>query len=220
MRYRQERKKLLWMMALLALCLTGCGKKAAVYDSAAEETVTEGTTAEAADSEEEEAASVWVYVCGEVRTPGVYELPEGSRITDAVEAAGGMTEGAAGTYLNLAETVSDGQKIEDRDNYTFIKADIRDREAIEKIFAENDIDRVVHFAAESHVDRSIVNPEIFVYTPQQIQHQRHAGDKRVVIPHFHHRTQKVRQEIAGKGRHHNQLLPLPRIQKHQYGKQP
>ena len=82
------------------------------YDSAAEETVTEGTTAEAADSEEEEAASVWVYVCGEVRTPGVYELPEGSRITDAVEAAGGMTEGAAGTYLNLAETVSDGQKIE------------------------------------------------------------------------------------------------------------
>ena len=112
MRYRQERKKLLWMMVLLALCLTGCGKKAAVYDSAAEETVTEGTTAEAADSEEEEAASVWVYVCGEVRTPGVYELPEGSRITDAVEAAGGMTEGAAGTYLNLAETVSDGQKIE------------------------------------------------------------------------------------------------------------
>ena len=95
MRYRQERKKLLWMMVLLALCLTGCGKKAAVYDSAAEETVTEGTTAEAADSEEEEAASVWVYVCGEVRTPGVYELPEGSRITDAVEAAGGMTEGAA-----------------------------------------------------------------------------------------------------------------------------
>ena len=111
MRYRQERKKLLGMMVLLAL-LSGCGKKAAVYDSAAEEIVTEGTTAEAADPEEETAASVWVYVCGEVRSPGVYELPEGSRITDAVEAAGGMTEGAAGTYLNLAETVSDGQKIE------------------------------------------------------------------------------------------------------------
>ena len=112
MRYRQERKKIFWMMVLLALCLVGCGKKAAVYDSAAEEIVTEGTTAEAADPEEETAASVWVYVCGEVRSPGVYELPEGSRITDAVEAAGGMTEGAAGTYLNLAETVSDGQKIE------------------------------------------------------------------------------------------------------------
>ena len=37
-------------------------------------------------------------------------------------------------------------------------------EAIAKIFAENDIDRVVHFAAESHVDRSIKNPEVFVKT--------------------------------------------------------
>ena len=33
-----------------------------------------------------------------------------------------------------------------------------------KIFEENDIDRVVHFAAESHVDRSIKNPEVFVKT--------------------------------------------------------
>ncbi|MCR5406677.1 MAG: dTDP-glucose 4,6-dehydratase, partial [Lachnospiraceae bacterium] len=50
------------------------------------------------------------------------------------------------------------------DNYTFIKADICDKEAISKIFSENDIDRVVHFAAESHVDRSIRNPEVFVQT--------------------------------------------------------
>uniref|UniRef100_UPI00047DE2B8 dTDP-glucose 4,6-dehydratase n=1 Tax=Butyrivibrio sp. WCD3002 TaxID=1280676 RepID=UPI00047DE2B8 len=54
--------------------------------------------------------------------------------------------------------------VEDRDNYTFVKANICDRDAINKIFEENDIDRVVHFAAESHVDRSIVNPEIFVET--------------------------------------------------------
>ena len=54
--------------------------------------------------------------------------------------------------------------VEERDNYTFIRANICDKEAIEKIFAENDIDRVVHFAAESHVDRSIKNPEIFVQT--------------------------------------------------------
>ena len=38
------------------------------------------------------------------------------------------------------------------------------RKVLEKIFAENDIDRVVHFAAESHVDRSIKNPEVFVRT--------------------------------------------------------
>ena len=54
--------------------------------------------------------------------------------------------------------------MEDRDNYTFVKANICDKEAIEKIFNENDIDRVVHFAAESHVDRSIRNPEVFVNT--------------------------------------------------------
>ena len=54
--------------------------------------------------------------------------------------------------------------IENNPNYTFIRADITDKEAIAKIFAENDIDRVVHFAAESHVDRSIKNPEVFVKT--------------------------------------------------------
>lgn len=65
------------------------------------------------------------------------------------------------TYAGNLENLKD---IENRDNYTFVKADICDREAIEKIFAENDIDRVVHFAAESHVDRSIRNPEVFVQT--------------------------------------------------------
>lgn len=54
--------------------------------------------------------------------------------------------------------------MENRDNYTFVRADICDSEAINKIFDENDIDRVVHFAAESHVDRSIRNPEVFVKT--------------------------------------------------------
>ena len=65
------------------------------------------------------------------------------------------------TYAGNLENLKD---IEDRSNYTFVKADITDKEAIAKIFAENDIDRVVHFAAESHVDRSIRNPEVFVQT--------------------------------------------------------
>ena len=65
------------------------------------------------------------------------------------------------TYAGNLENLKD---LEGRENYTFIKADICDKEAISKIFAENDIDRVVHFAAESHVDRSIKNPEVFVQT--------------------------------------------------------
>ena len=65
------------------------------------------------------------------------------------------------TYAGNLENLKD---IENRDNYTFIRADICDKDAISKIFEENDIDRVVHFAAESHVDRSIKNPEVFVQT--------------------------------------------------------
>lgn len=65
------------------------------------------------------------------------------------------------TYAGNLENLKD---IENQSNYEFYKVNICDREAIEKIFAEHDIDRVVHFAAESHVDRSIKNPEIFVQT--------------------------------------------------------
>ena len=66
--------------------------------------------------------------------------------------------------LTYAGNLENLKSVEGRDNYTFIKADICDKEAISKIFEENDIDRVVHFAAESHVDRSIKNPEVFVQT--------------------------------------------------------
>lgn len=65
------------------------------------------------------------------------------------------------TYAGNLENLKD---IENKENYTFVKADICDTEAISKIFAENEVDRVVHFAAESHVDRSIKNPEIFAKT--------------------------------------------------------
>ena len=65
------------------------------------------------------------------------------------------------TYAGNPENL---KEIETRDNYTFVKADITDKEAVSRIFAENDIDTVVHFAAESHVDRSITDPEVFVRT--------------------------------------------------------
>jgi len=66
--------------------------------------------------------------------------------------------------LTYAGNLENLKSVEGRDNYTFVKADICDSDAIEKIFADNDIDRVVHFAAESHVDRSIKNPDVFVKT--------------------------------------------------------
>ncbi len=65
------------------------------------------------------------------------------------------------TYAGNLENLKD---IENKPNYKFVKADICDSAAIEEIFTKNDIDAVVHFAAESHVDRSIRNPEVFVKT--------------------------------------------------------
>lgn len=56
--------------------------------------------------------TVFVHVCGRVRKPGVYELPEGSRIYEAIEAAGGFEEDGAREYLNLAELLQDGMKLD------------------------------------------------------------------------------------------------------------
>ena len=58
-----------------------------------------------------EPAMIYVHICGAVSAPGVYELPEGSRIFEAVEAAGGFTEEAAQASLNLAQVVSDEEQI-------------------------------------------------------------------------------------------------------------
>ena len=66
--------------------------------------------------------------------------------------------------LTYAGNLENLKSVENNPNYQFIQADIRDNDAISKIFAENDIDYVVNFAAESHVDRSISDPDIFVKT--------------------------------------------------------
>ena len=131
MRYRWE--KLFALGMLLTLLLSGCKNTALLYDSMAESeeqtqeedalsetplpgdasesgSISEGASLEG--SGESSSSPVFVYVCGEVEKPGVYELQEGDRVVDAVEAAGGMTGEASDTWLNLAELISDGQKIE------------------------------------------------------------------------------------------------------------
>ena len=52
-----------------------------------------------------------VHVCGAVERPGVYELPQGSRIYQAIECAGGLSNEADPNYLNQADFVSDGEKV-------------------------------------------------------------------------------------------------------------
>lgn len=65
------------------------------------------------------------------------------------------------TYAGNLENLRD---ISNNSNYVFIKEDIRNRTNIEQIFTRYNIDYVVNFAAESHVDRSIVEPELFLLT--------------------------------------------------------
>ena len=80
--------------------------------SAYEDVSLEGTKKAAAVSETEAMAPAFVvHVCGEVVNPGIYELPAGSRIYEAVKAAGGFTENAAEESVNLASPIEDGVQI-------------------------------------------------------------------------------------------------------------
>jgi dTDP-glucose 4,6-dehydratase len=65
------------------------------------------------------------------------------------------------TYAGNLENLKD---IEHLPNYTFVKADITDQQAVSAIFQEYQPDGIIHLAAESHVDRSIVDPMAFVMT--------------------------------------------------------
>ena len=66
--------------------------------------------------------------------------------------------------LTYAGTVENTKEFIENSNYRFIEADICDITTISKLFLEFDIDGVINFAAESHVDNSISNPELFIKT--------------------------------------------------------
>lgn len=110
-------KKFYIFTVLVWLFLAGCAEET-IYDI---KSVSEGlsksglyeageTVAESV-SKSEQASTIFVYVCGEVVSPGVYELDAKSRIYEAIEAAGGLTEAAEGSSINMAQTLTDGQQI-------------------------------------------------------------------------------------------------------------
>lgn len=86
---------------------TGDGNETAV-----ETTVSAESVPAAAESEPPSRAVYFVHVCGQVNVPGVYEMEPGSRIYEAVELAGGFSQEADSQYLNLAQEITDGMKIE------------------------------------------------------------------------------------------------------------
>lgn len=72
----------------------------------------------AADETQEPEEMVYVHVCGQVVSPGVYQLLKGSRVYEAIALAGGCTEQGALDCLNMAQEVADGMKIQVPDQET------------------------------------------------------------------------------------------------------
>lgn len=105
------------LMALLCGCdnggqeefiLVGSGGAAASAENAAVNATENGGTL---TEQEKQPAVIRVYVCGAVVSPGVVEIPEKSRVENALSAAQGFAENAAREAVNLADWVSDGQML-------------------------------------------------------------------------------------------------------------
>lgn len=114
------RKKKTAALCSLVLCilLTACGRDAGEIFPLPEDGdpagagSSEAVVGAAAEQSGGEASSaICVYVCGAVKCPGVVELPAGSRVNDALEAAGGFAEDASRDHVNLAARVTDGEKL-------------------------------------------------------------------------------------------------------------
>lgn len=121
------------ILCLLLVFLSGCQKGASAYfeesetvveytkeeqDSVPEEVADLHTSAKSEseskqekEPEAENRTECYVYICGAVVHPGVYQLASGSRIYEAVAMAGGLTEDASADSINQAEEVTDGQMI-------------------------------------------------------------------------------------------------------------
>lgn len=98
---------------LIIVCLFGCGKETAEFvDAETLETESESLSEELFTEQPDTQAEVlYVYVCGEVKQPGVYQMPEGSRVCDLFLIAGGLTADAAVDYWNQARLLEDGEMI-------------------------------------------------------------------------------------------------------------
>ena len=115
--------KLLLVAGIIALC-TSCGKKddVKVYNDVSEENnYEEDGSADKTDARESginvdgstdaSLDEVYVQLCGAVNSPGVYKLKSGTRVFEAIEAAGGVTEEADTNAVNLARPVTDEMQI-------------------------------------------------------------------------------------------------------------
>ena len=112
---------ILGLAIVMLISLTACGSKGILVETMEEEGTeavfgeisANASDSDAADTEDVVVSedTITVYVCGAVVQEGVYELPAGSRISDALLMAGGYDENALHGYVNLAERLEDGERI-------------------------------------------------------------------------------------------------------------
>lgn len=110
---KQIRMVVLWA-GVMILLLGGCTRKRELHmDGFHEESFSETEQERQRQTEAQTQVSsvIYVYVCGAVEHPGVYPLEEGTRVYEAVAAAGGFCADADTEWLNQAAPVQDGQKL-------------------------------------------------------------------------------------------------------------
>jgi len=99
------------LFLVCAICVTGCSAsdRAVTFKDAVD---SEYNSQESGDvMVSADVGEICVYVCGEVNYPGVYTLPDDSRVNDALDAAGGFTDEADKSYVNLASKLNDGERL-------------------------------------------------------------------------------------------------------------
>lgn len=119
-------KKIIFVILCMLMCVCqGCSDEEVmeiISEEADKEENADDSIEEASDAladntekteniETDDSQSFVVYVSGYVNNPGVYELSAGSRVIDAIDAAGGYSKEAYDNYLNLASLIADGQMI-------------------------------------------------------------------------------------------------------------
>ncbi|MCR4567531.1 MAG: ComEA family DNA-binding protein [Pseudobutyrivibrio sp.] len=103
-------KRILCLVLCSLFLFTGCAKTS-YFQSKELVEETDGKTDSSKDGSDQATTSIYVQVAGAVARPDVYELPTGSRVYAAIEAAGGLLESADDSDLNQASLIEDGQKI-------------------------------------------------------------------------------------------------------------
>ena len=98
---------------LIVVCICSCGKDTVYYVNSESEgsTTQREETSEQVETSDSQEKGIYVYVCGQIVSPGVYVLPQGSRICDLFQLAGGFTKDAATDYWNQARLLTDGEMI-------------------------------------------------------------------------------------------------------------